>query len=58
MDVTIIRSFSKSYFHVSYSRCMPAALARHILSTFYEIKAEDLPPFGKKNAEDFYGRKK
>ena len=23
------------------------------LPTCYEIKAEDLPPFGKKNAEDF-----
>ena len=26
------------------------------LPTFYEIKAEDLPPFGK-NWEDFYARK-
>ena len=26
------------------------------LPTFYEIKAEDLPPFGKK-VEDFYARK-
>ena len=27
------------------------------LPTFCEIKAEDLPPFDKKNAEHFYARK-
>ena len=27
------------------------------LPTFYEIKAEDLPPFGKKNTEDIFARK-
>ena len=27
------------------------------LPTFYAIKAEDLPPFNKKNAEDFCARK-
>ena len=27
------------------------------LPTFYEIKAEDLPLFGKKTAEDYYARK-
>ena len=27
------------------------------LPTVYEIKAEDLPPLGKKNAEDFYAGK-
>ena len=28
------------------------------LPTMYEIKPEDLPPFEKKNAEDFYAGKK